>query len=166
MEPFLELREKSQRNLEIAEHILTVTYPLLKDPKLLLGVCENTFLGLTNSMSSVLSYELAFKRIIPYKDNFEGKYSVFCRKIVPRYNVKKEHLDLLQDVKSLVLKHRKSPVEFARKEKFVICDNGYQCETLEAPKLKGYLDKAKIFYNDMARITEKYENIFKRRLLK
>jgi hypothetical protein len=166
MERFQEHKQKAVRNLEIGEHMLTVTYPLLKDTKLLLGVCENIFLALTNIMSSVVYHELTFKRVPPFQDDFDSKFSVFNRRIVPRYGVKKDYIDLLRDMKELVLKHKKSPVEFVRKDKFIICDDNYEYEAIDAAKLRKYLDDAKEFYKDMSKITEKHENIFKRRSLR
>ena len=44
MEKFQELREISKKKIFLADHILTQTYPLLKDPKLLLATTENIFL--------------------------------------------------------------------------------------------------------------------------
>lgn len=164
MERFIQLKDQAKRNLDIAEHILTVTYPLLKDTKLLLGVSENIFLGLTNSMSSVLHYELIFKRIPPFYEDFDSKLNVFGRKVIPRHNIKRDNLILLQEVKDLVLKHKKAPVEFVRKDNLVMCDDEYKdVETLSAPKLRDLLERAKKFQSEMAKITEEHENLFKRR---
>jgi len=166
MERFLQLKQQSIRNLEIAEHLLTVTYPLLKDPKLLLGVSENIFLSLTNSMSSVLYYEYTFKKIPGFNDDFDSKLSVFTRRIIPRYNIGRDRLQLLQDMRDLVLKHKQSPVEFTRKDSYIICDDEYEdIQILEAPKLRDFLEKAKKFQLDMAQITEEHENLFKRRAI-
>lgn len=163
MEKFLELRQRAEKNLKIAEHMLLVTFPLVKDSKLLLGVVDNIFLGLTNAMSSVVFYERTFKRIPPFHDNFESKYNAFALRIMPRYGIDKGHLRLLQRMKDLVLKHKKSPVEFARKKEFVICDEDYKIETLTIADLRKYLEKAKEFHTKMAQITAKHESIFKRR---
>jgi hypothetical protein len=57
MEKFQELREVAKKKLQLADHILTMTYPIVNDSKLLLAVVENMFLALTNAMGSVLYYE-------------------------------------------------------------------------------------------------------------
>jgi hypothetical protein len=163
---FQAYKRKASRNIEIGDHLLTVTYPLLKDSKLLLGVLENIFLALTNSMSSVLYYELEFKRIPPFKDEFDSKYSVFARRVVPRYRTRKETLELLQEVKDLVMKHKKSPVEFVRKDKYIICDENYGFDALDTALLRKYLEETKRFYRDIDEITSKHENLFKRRTLR
>ena len=41
MEKFQEAREKALRNLQIADHMVSTTYPLLKDNRLLLTATEN-----------------------------------------------------------------------------------------------------------------------------
>jgi len=70
MEKFQELRELSKKRIRVADHMLTMTYPLVQDSKLLLAVVENIFLALTYIMGSVLHYERTFKRIPLFQDDF------------------------------------------------------------------------------------------------
>ena len=76
MEKFQELREISQKKILLADHILTQTYPLLKDPKLLIAAVDNIFLAYSNSMGALLHYERLFKRVPSFTDNFESKMRV------------------------------------------------------------------------------------------
>jgi hypothetical protein len=43
MEEFQVLRDKAVEKIKIADHMLFMTYPLVKDPKLLMSILENTF---------------------------------------------------------------------------------------------------------------------------
>src|SRR3989338_261446 len=95
MEKFQESRERARRNIQLADHMLTQTYPLVKDPKLLLAVIENIFLALTNAMASVLYYERLFKRIPPFHDNFESKFYLFKMKTAMKYNIGPDYLKLM-----------------------------------------------------------------------
>ena len=63
MEKYEEIRDKAIKNIKIADHMLTQTYPLVKDPRLLLTVLENVFLSLTNAIGALLYFERLYKRV-------------------------------------------------------------------------------------------------------
>ncbi|MBU0665747.1 MAG: hypothetical protein ABIC91_04990 [Nanoarchaeota archaeon] len=161
MEEFQEAREKAKKNIMIADHMLIMTYPLIKDPKLLLAVIENISSALNNAMTSVLLYERLFKRVPVFQDTFDSKFNVFRQRIVDRYQINKEYLKLIQEVREIISQHKKSPVEFARKDKFVICSENYRIKTLGVPEMKTYIAKTKMFIEDIVRIVSKNDGIFK-----
>ncbi len=160
MEKFQELRDISKKKIQIADHILTQTYPLINDSKLLLAVLENIFLALTNSIGSLLYYERLFKKIPPFQDNFSSKFNMFRAKCVSKYNFSREQIDMVQDIKDIILQHKKSPVEFTRKDSFVICSNNYNMRTISIDKMKDYLSKAKLFIQEINKIVIENEEIF------
>lgn len=160
MERFQELREAAKKKVHLADHILTQTYPLVKDTKLLLVVIENIFLALTNAIGSLLYYERLFKRIPPFQDTFSSKFNMFRAKCVDRYKIDKELVLFIQGVKDIILEHKKSPVEFVRKDRFVICSDNYSMKTLSVEQIKEYLSKTKLFTNQIGNITSKEEAIF------
>ena len=43
MESYEIARDKAKRHVKIADHMLTQTYPLIQDPKLLIAVMDNIF---------------------------------------------------------------------------------------------------------------------------
>ena len=161
MEEFQLARGKAQEKLKLADHMLTQTYPLVNDPKLLVAVMENLFLALTNSMASLLYYERTFKRIPTFVDNFENKFELFKGKCLPRYGLNKEYLDLVLSVKDAVIAHRKAPVEFARKDNFVICSDTYKLKTISVEKIKEYILQTKTFLKEISAIVSKNERIFR-----
>lgn len=160
MEKFQEAREKAIKNIKVADHMLTQTYPLVKDPKLLLAVMENIFLSLTNSIAAILYYERIFKRIPPFMDNFESKFNMFKIKVAGKYNFTPEDLNFILSVKNIIISHKKSPVEFTRKDVFVICNGNYKMQTISFEEIKKYLSKTKEFVRNMTEIVSKNEGLF------
>jgi hypothetical protein len=160
MEKFQEYRELAIKKLKIADHILTVTFPLVKDTRLLLGVIENLFLSLTYSMSSILYYERLFKRIPPFHDNFESKFNMFKERCFKKYNLNPEFISLIKEIKELIILHKKSPVEFTRKDSFVICNGYYRIKTIKIDLIKRYKEKTNLFLEETKKITSKNEDIF------
>lgn len=145
MEKFQELSDLAKKKLQLADHILTMTYPLVKDTRLLLAVVENIFLSLNYAMSSVLYHEMMFKRVPPFPDNFAAKFNLFKDICVDKYKIDHGHVKLMQDLKEIVISHKKSPVEFQRKDNFVICDGSYRIKTISTSELKDSIAKAKSF---------------------
>ena len=160
MEKFQELRDTSKKKLQLADHLLTMTYPLVKDPNLLLSSVENLFLAFSYGMTSVLHYEMTFKRISPFPDNFTSKFELFQDKCAKRYNIDIEHLNIMKDLKDIIVAHKKSPMEFSRKENFVICNGDYRLRTISANQVKDYVEKAKLFIKNVSIIVSKDEAIF------
>jgi hypothetical protein len=161
MEEFQLARNKALEKIKLADHMLTQTYPLVKDPKLLVAVIENIFLALTNGIASILHYERTFKRVPPFMDNFENKFAVFKQNCVERHSLGRETVDLISEIKEAVIAHRKSPVEFARKDNFVICQDDYKLKTISVEKIKNYISSTKSFLNKVSTIVSKNETIFR-----
>ena len=161
MEKFQESREKAERCLKIADHMLFVTYPLVKDDKLLMAILENIFLTFTNSMGSVLYYERLFKRIPPFHDNYESKLNLFIQKVMPQYNIDRRFVDSVVKARDLLVERKLAPVEFTKQGKFIIFSKDYQMRAISVDELKGFVQVAKEFVKLNNRIIEKNEYIFR-----
>lgn len=163
MEKFAEYKQRAVQNVKVADHMLTMTYPLVKDPKLLLAVLENQFMATTNAMASILYYERLFKRVPPFHDTFESKYNLFKQKIVPAYQVDLKWVRFIAELKELVQDHKESTTEFPRKGKFILADNDYRIRTLGEEDLKYYLQLTKDFVNYVLQLVSKNDAKFGRR---
>tara|TARA_Y100000310_G_C20549822_1_gene747486 strand:- start:302 stop:682 length:381 start_codon:yes stop_codon:yes gene_type:complete len=97
-----------------AKHLLKVTYPVTKDPKLLLGVIEN----IHNSMHQAIAIQ---------KQHLQSTNS--------------QIMATLQELKEITAAHKKSPMAFQRKDKFIICNQDYLMKEISAPKVKQYLEQ-------------------------
>ncbi len=141
--------EKIQKNLYLADktiklagHMLYVTYPLVKDNKLFIGILENIDKSLKLTLDSILYYERMYKRINPYPDDFNSKIEIF-KKLSKRYDV--EIYKLILEIDDLIRYRKSAPVEFSRKEDFVLCNENYKTKILKLNDLKEHLSKAKFF---------------------
>jgi len=161
MEKFQELRESAKKRITVADHMLVITYPMVKDPRLLITIIENLFLAMTSSMGSVLHYDLLFKRVPLFNDNFEDKFRLFKDECAKRYSINQEHLALLREIKDIIVAHKKSPVEFSRQDRFIICNGSYKMKTISISQLKMNIEKAKEFIEVNNNIVNKDEHIFK-----
>lgn len=162
MEQFQILRDKAVQKIRVADHMLFMTYPLVKDPKLLLSIIENIFASLDYGVSSLLHHEKLFKRIPPFHDTFPSRFEIFKDKMIPKYELSPKYVKLIKDVGSIISEHKKSPVEFARKDKFVICSPCYSLKTIDTNLVKKYIFETKVFVDNVNKIVSKHEGIFAR----
>lgn len=146
MNDYIEFISKSKRNIQIADHLLTQTYPLVKDPSLFLAVLENISSSFKNSMDSLIFFERENKTIPPFHDSFESKLNLFKLKLMSKHNISQDYLILFLDIKELLNKHKKSPVAFSREDTFVICSEKYDISKLSVPQIKKFINKSKLFY--------------------
>jgi hypothetical protein len=158
MEKYEEARDKAARNVKIADHMLTQTYPLVNDPKILVSVIENIFLSLTNSMASLLYFEKACKNMPPFHDTFESKYNLFKMKLVDKHNIDKNYIKFIEDMRDIVVAHKKSPMEFSRNGSFVICSDTYNMKSLAPNNIKLFVSKAKSFNEEINKIIKEGES--------
>ncbi|HLC66481.1 MAG TPA: hypothetical protein VJK52_02470, partial [Candidatus Nanoarchaeia archaeon] len=132
----VEQYQAALRYLRTADHLLTQTYPFVQDPKLLLTVLENIFLAMSNSMAAVLQHEVQQKRIPMFGETFDDKLNAMKLHIAQRYQLRGDDLTLAAEIKTLLLARKKSPMEFVRKDMFVICGDNYHLQTLSAQQIK------------------------------
>lgn len=152
------IREAS-RTFKIADHMISVTYPLVKDTKLLLAVLENINLTLTNSISALVHYDRFYKRLPPFQDTFESKFNIFRVKCMSMYDIDKTYIELIQNIQALIKEHKSSPIEFIRKDKFVICSDNYNIKTLSLKDLREYITQTKNFMDKINQVINENEGI-------
>src|SRR3989338_6784100 len=153
MDTFQACIEVMNRSVKAADHLIYVTYPLVKEEKLILASLQNLNGALIAAVEAVLHYERLYKRIGPYPENFNSKLEIFKTKCAERYSIGREFIVLIQDVAKLVEEHKSSPMEFTRKNKYYIFNRDYRrMEYLDVNKLKSYISNAKIFIEKINRI--------------
>lgn len=119
--------------------MLTQTYPLVKDPKLLLGVLQNIIDAVDNGVHALLLQESLIGA------SFEERMMLFKRNLVRKHRIPDAFLRFIGELQEINKEHKRSPIEFARKERFVICDESYRLRTLNAEQLRRHIEKAKAF---------------------
>ncbi|MFT4303414.1 MAG: hypothetical protein ACMXYG_02540 [Candidatus Woesearchaeota archaeon] len=153
MEKYLELREKALLNLKNANQGISFTYPLIKENKVLLSIVNHLFLASTQIMGSILYYELKFKRIDLFEDNFESKLRIFKNKVIDKYNLDSNYTKIMRDLKEIIVAHNDSPIEFSRGNKLIICNDNYEIKEISIETLKKVQDKTKVFIDEVISIT-------------
>ncbi len=138
MEKFLENIQEAEKNIRTLDHIIYVTFPLIKDKRLLLKVVQEIKGVITNCITSILQYEYLYKRVGLYKDSKEN-FKTFTEKCAPRYDINKNEIKLFMELFDFVEKHKESPFEFVKDEKIVILSENSKPTILSLEKAKEFL---------------------------
>lgn len=141
--------EKSIDRLQSSNHMLTVSYPLLKDTKILLSVATNLLKACEFAMNALLEMAKHRKIISSYKNDFTHKYNLLIQKVLNEFEVSKIHLKTISRLKEIIKTHKKSSVEFTRKKKFVMASESYELRTLSENDLKNFYQKTKKFVKEV-----------------
>ena len=125
-----------------ADHMLYMTYPLVRDNKLIILIAENICNGMNYTIDALLMYERTYKRISPYPDEFGVKLDIF-RKIAIKYGISKEHINSLIDLKIFLDERKNSKMEFIKNDKYMLFNQKQELKSLGIERLKQNLNISK-----------------------
>ena len=141
MEEFDKTLREAIRHLHIADHMLYVTFPLVKENRLLLKIFDEIYASIINSINSVLNYEHFCKRINLYS-SYSNNFDTFIR-LSKNYGLSSEHLKKIKEIITINNRHKQSSMEFVKKDKVVIMSDNLGVEVLDVTTIKQYLLTAK-----------------------
>jgi len=134
--------DEARRMIKTVDHMVYVTYPILKENRLLIKMLEQVNNAVFNIINAIIQHEYAYKRIRLYSD-MRANMEIFEEKVAPRYGISGEHMLGIKQVFNLIEKHRKSPMEFVRQNKFIIMSENLETENVTLDKLKFFLTISK-----------------------
>ncbi len=142
MEKFLENLAIAEKNIYSADHMIYITFPLIKDKRLLIKIIHELKDAITACITSILQREYVYKRISLYKNPREN-FRTFTEKCAPRYKVTNDEIKLILELFDFVEKHKESPFEFIKDDRVVILSNSLKPKMLTTEKTKEFLILAK-----------------------
>ncbi|HLD15053.1 MAG TPA: hypothetical protein VJB94_00535 [Candidatus Nanoarchaeia archaeon] len=149
MQTFLNLIEEANKAFLTADHLAFVTYPIVNDNKMFILIVENLFKAASKGMEAIIYYDRLYKRISPINNDFGSHLQVFKDKCMPRYGIDRSNFLLIQDLKMLIDERKKAPMEFSRREHYVIADHDFRIKTINLNKVKNYINQTKMFIDKL-----------------
>lgn len=141
-EKFLQNLQEAQKIIQVIDHMFYVTFPLIKDKKILLKIVTEAKNAITNCINAILQYEYLYKRIDLYKDP-KANFRLFIQKCSPRYKITKNETDSILELFEVVEKHRQSTSEFVREDKIIILSENLKTEIINLERTKEFLNLSK-----------------------
>jgi hypothetical protein len=135
--------EQAKKELSLADHLLTSTYPLTQDPKILVGVLRNMHKAQDDIMTATIAFFLP-KQLPSKSSSFIVKLGLFRTVAQERNIASNQEISTLEQTHSLFEKHERSTVEFARKKNMVLASESFELQTLSQPQLKTILANSRL----------------------
>lgn len=139
---FVEGIVEAERLYRSAEHLVSVTFPVVKDPKLLLRGLENLHKSLVLTIGNILKFEHIYKRVNLGKDKARNLH-LFFSYCAGRYGMSELDKEILKEIMFLGRKHRESGMEFSRFGKLVILDDDMKEHVVRGERMKVFLEVVK-----------------------
>jgi hypothetical protein len=145
-------QNKAIQQYDAAFHLLHVTFPLVQDPKLIMGIINNLNQSLEAVMDTILTYERQLKLVPAYSEEFNSKFNLFRYKCVKRNNIPTKFIMAMMELRELEELHKKCPVSFQRGNRYVLSTNNYRLKAVSIKDIKEYLNITKDFINHLPKI--------------
>jgi len=155
-EPYSELLAKAKKEIEIADHMIYVTYKMISEVKILLAVSEHIVKATHAALESLLEFERHWKRLEPYHQNFALEISIYRNKDVEkRYGFDPKFFRLMQKLLEIDKVDKTSIMRFKRGDRYILSTGDYQMSVLDIESLKRYKYLAQRFIESISAIIEK-----------
>ncbi|PIN70642.1 hypothetical protein COV93_00665 [Candidatus Woesearchaeota archaeon CG11_big_fil_rev_8_21_14_0_20_43_8] len=161
MEKFRDNLKAAVRSVSVADHMLTQTYPLIKDEKLLIGVTDKIRESCMKAFQAALDYEHIYNQVPPYHESYGPIIEAFA-KYCKKYKVDKDSLDSARNVGLIIDEHKRCPVEFTRKGQFVICSDDYDLKKVSVRDLSRFISTTKEIITKIQDRIDASERLFRR----
>lgn len=136
--------KQAKAHFQIADHMAYVTFTLLRDYRLIIKILIETSEATSSVINAFLQKYYSERRIKLYQDQ-ETNLKIFLEKVAPEYLDKKD-IENIAKIMEIKKKHVNAPVEFVRKEKFVIL-LGDKYEALSIEFVKELMNSARKLLN-------------------
>jgi len=138
MEKFLEYLKTAEDKIQKVDHMIYITFPLIKDKRLLLAILSELNVIILNILNSILQYDYIHKKIALSKDAREN-LETFIQFSSKNYGINEEEIKKILEILDLGEKHKKSPFEFVKEEKVVILSENLNPAVVTIEKAKEFL---------------------------
>ena len=115
---------KARDHYQTADHLFHTTFPVAKDPKLLLAIVKSISNCLEYALESIL-----LKEGVPVVEGLSKKINA-VRSFATKYHLSSSELTFMLRVHEILYHQKQSPMEFKRGDKHIICSDDYGLEVV------------------------------------
>ena len=125
-----------------ANHLLFVTFPLLKNKNLLIKITHEIKNSITKTIVAVLQYEYLCKRIKITPDP-ERNFQIFEEECAKKYDITQKDLEQIRALFELTKKQKESVMDIMKNEKVIVVSKNMEHETITPEKVREFLEISK-----------------------
>lgn len=150
-----ELLQFAKKEIEVADHLLYMTYPMVKETKFLLAIIDHIIKSGRAALQALLEYERFYKRIEAYPKNFAMEISIYRQKLESKYEFDHVFYRLLNKLLEVQKFDQNSTVRFKRGDKYILTSSTYEMTTLDENSVKRYSSVTRKFVAQIEKIIKK-----------
>src|SRR3972149_4361933 len=132
-----ELLFAARKEMSVADHLLYVTYPVVKESKFLLSIASKIATSARLALQALLEYEKMNNSIMDYPQRFD---STFHR--------------LMQRLFEIYQSNKSSVVKFKRGDSYILASKDYTLSVLDYETVKKYANVTKKFISSVDEISK------------
>ena len=152
-----QLIQFAKKEIEIADHLLYMTFPLVKETKFLLAIAGHIIASGRAALQSLLEYERYYKRLEAYPKNFAMEISIFRQKLEEKHKFDPKYYRLLSKLLEIYKYDKNSSVRFKRGERYILTSADYDMTILDVNLIKRYSSVTRKFVDDILKVVNKNE---------
>ncbi len=130
---------ESDKAYQRANHLLSVTFPLIKNKNLLIKIVQEIKNSVTKTVVAVLQYEYMCKRIKITPDP-ERNFQIFEEECAKKYEITQKELEQIRNLFELTKKQKESVMDIMKNDKVIHLSKDLTTETITPEKAKEFLD--------------------------
>ena len=150
MEPRL-LFSEAKKEMAMADHIATVTLPLIRDKKVFLSVLQHANGSINGAIKAYLLLQKDKRRLRMVPSSEEIVRQLFFETFMEDLDVTIREKMELDEINDVVIAHNKSQAELKRGEEYVIVLPNFSTVTVNQSQIKRYLSSTKNFISKVER---------------
>ncbi|MBD3263097.1 hypothetical protein GF374_01820 [Candidatus Woesearchaeota archaeon] len=144
-----QLMQIAKKEIEVADHLLYMTYPMIKETKFLLAIAGHIITASRAALQSLLEYERYYKQIEAYPKNFAMEISIYRQKLEEKYKFDPKYYRLLGKLLEVYKYDKNGTMRFRRGNKYILTSHDYDTATLDLNSVKRYSSVTRKFVNDI-----------------
>jgi hypothetical protein len=137
MNKFLENFAEAEKLARKTDHLLSVTYPLVPEKKLLLQILKEQKEALMKGINAILQYE-HLKRNLTLSQDPKINFENFQNKCATKYSINQQDLKEILELLITAKQHERSDFEFIRHDKVVIITKSQGLLMVSSERLKQF----------------------------
>ncbi len=125
MNEYREILQEAINNFKVIEHLITITYPLINENKLILTILKHLDETTEKAIKSLLIYEKLYKQQEHLSNDKDTLMNIF-ETIALKHNIEEHTITKIKEIKILAQEYKESQIEFSREKNIVICSKNYE----------------------------------------
>jgi hypothetical protein len=137
---------KARREVDLADHLVYVTLPLVEDIKFILAIVDHIYNASALAIEGSLEQKKYYKKLEAFPRSYGAMTELWANHIM-KDKFERKHLDFLKRLREVKNSITTSSMRFKRQDKYILTNDVYDLKVLDLDTVKKYLSIAKDFVN-------------------